>query len=601
MTTEPNLTLPDDAPDDSGCLTYETYFGLREKPFSLSPNPRFFFRDPSRTAAFNDLLGGIRRREGILALTGEVGTGKTTLCRAVLQALDRKTFAAFVPDPILSREDLLKTLLVDFGVVSVDEIRGGHLRGASRTELSYPLYEFLTSLQPLHAFAVVMIDEAQNLPNALLEEIRILADLENEQKLLQLVLVGQPELQARLSSTEMRQLTQRLSVRCELGPLHRSEVGDYISHRLTIAGSGGVSFSEPAVSLVNNASGGIPRVINLLCDRALFRAARAGTSIVAHDHVIGAADDLKIRQSRLDTLFVDRNDNQQPEFHTEDSLSRFGTPGSQRPLNGLTRGTLPRAFKPPAEYRPRVEPHEDEELPANRDTSPYSGGDEAAENEPPPFSDATMSALVSEETVRPRRINLSDTDDLAVFGDEHPASRARVLWIAAASLAVIVGIGSFWLWRARGREVQPAEPASQTRQGTSLETSPAPSAMANPTPAPAASQPAAETPPVPAAKTARNQSRFLIQMATFQSSARAAESAEQFQAAGHTAVSVEVPLRDGKRAFAVFLGPYTERAQAERELQRAQSTPGYGSGRVVEVGGAAFADGQGTPDVPARP
>src|SRR6202035_4491874 len=120
---------------DPGSLTYEPYFGLREKPFSLSPDPRFFFRNSAHGATFDALLEGIRRREGILMLTGEVGTGKTTLCRAVLQALDRKTFAAFVADPFLSREDLLKTLLVDFGVVSEDEIRKGRLREVSRTDL----------------------------------------------------------------------------------------------------------------------------------------------------------------------------------------------------------------------------------------------------------------------------------------------------------------------------------------------------------------------------------------------------------------------------------------------------------------------------------
>ena len=163
----------------------------------------------------------------------------------MLDALDRKTFAAYIRDPIVSREDFLKALLVDFGVVSVDEIRGGHLRGASRTELSYPLYEFLVSLQPLDAFAIVMIDEAQNIPQALLEEIRILSDLDNGQKLLQLILIGQPELDTRLAAPELRQLTQRISLRCELSPLVASDVELYIRHRLTVAGNRDVGFSGP--------------------------------------------------------------------------------------------------------------------------------------------------------------------------------------------------------------------------------------------------------------------------------------------------------------------------------------------------------------------
>jgi type II secretory pathway predicted ATPase ExeA len=280
---------------DPGSLTYEPYFGLREKPFSLSSDPRFFFSQSSRGAAFDMLAAGIRRREGILVLTGEVGTGKTTLCRAVLQSLDQKTFAAFVPDPFLSREDLLKTLLVDFGVVSVDEIRSGRLRGASRTDLSYPLYDFLTSLQPLKAFAVVMIDEAQNLTAELLEEIRILSDLDNGQKLLEVVLVGQPELQARLATSTMRQLSQRVAVRCELSPLVRTDLARYVSHRLTVAGNDGkLQFTDDAIEFVWAASKGNPRVINLVCDRALFGAARSRTMSVKAEHVVWAVDDLKL-------------------------------------------------------------------------------------------------------------------------------------------------------------------------------------------------------------------------------------------------------------------------------------------------------------------
>ena len=135
-------------------LTYEPYYGLKEKAFSLSADPRFLFRSPEHAPAFEELLSGIRRREGLVTLTGEIGTGKTTLIRSVLQQLDRRTFSAFVPDPFVSREDLLKMLLVDFGVVSVADLKRGALNGASRPDLSYPLYEFLDSLVPLQAFAV---------------------------------------------------------------------------------------------------------------------------------------------------------------------------------------------------------------------------------------------------------------------------------------------------------------------------------------------------------------------------------------------------------------------------------------------------------------
>ena len=257
----------------SPSLTYEPHYGLKEKPFSLSADPRFLYRSPAHAPAFEELLTGIRRREGLIVLTGEIGTGKTTLIRSVLQHLDRRTFTAFVPDPFVSREDLLKMLLVDFGVVSLTDLKRGSLAGASRPDLSYPLYEFLDSLVPLQAFAVMIIDEAQNLPLGLLEEIRILSDLEQREKLLQVVLVGQPELKEHLKMPQMRQVDQRVSVRCELTALGLTDVGNYVRHRLHVASDGGshVQFSDSAIGTIFKASGGVPRLINLVCDRALQR------------------------------------------------------------------------------------------------------------------------------------------------------------------------------------------------------------------------------------------------------------------------------------------------------------------------------------------
>jgi general secretion pathway protein A len=266
----------------SSSLTYESHFGLKEKPFSLSADPRFLYRSPAHAPAFEELLNGIRRREGLIVLTGEIGTGKTTLIRSVLQQLDRRTFTAFVPDPFVSREDLLKMLLVDFGVVSLTDLKRGSLSGASRPDLSYPLYEFLDSLVPLQAFAVLIIDEAQNLPLGLLEEIRILSDLEQREKLLQVVLVGQPELKSHLKMPQMRQVDQRVSVRCELAPLAANEVGKYVRHRLSVASENGnhVQFSDGAIDAIFKASRGTPRVINLICDRALQRGHQAKATTV---------------------------------------------------------------------------------------------------------------------------------------------------------------------------------------------------------------------------------------------------------------------------------------------------------------------------------
>jgi general secretion pathway protein A len=194
----------------SALLTYEPFYGLREKPFSLATDPKFFYKSAAHAGTFEDLFLAIRRREGLIVLTGDIGTGKTTLCKGVLERLDRKTFTTFVPDPFVTREDLLKMMLLDFGVMSVDDLKSGRMAGASRPDLSYPLYDFLKSLVPLQAFAVLIIDEAQNLSPALLEEIRILSDLEAPEKLLQVVLIGQLELRAKLKLPEMRQLDQRV-------------------------------------------------------------------------------------------------------------------------------------------------------------------------------------------------------------------------------------------------------------------------------------------------------------------------------------------------------------------------------------------------------
>jgi len=249
-------------------LTYEPFYGLKEKPFSLTSDARFFYQSRSHAPAYDNLLHAIKRRESLTVLTGDIGTGKTTLCRAVLQNLDRKTFSAFVADPFASREELLKVLLTDFGVASVEDLTSGRLRQATRTELSYLLYDFLGTLAPLQAFAAVFIDEAQNLSLPLLEEIRILSDADGQ---LQVVLVGQLEFREKLKLPQMRQLDQRVSVHCRLEALDLAAVAGYISHRLHRAGGSAdrVTFSSDAAERIYELSGGVPRIINKLCDRAL--------------------------------------------------------------------------------------------------------------------------------------------------------------------------------------------------------------------------------------------------------------------------------------------------------------------------------------------
>jgi len=279
---------------------HEEYYGFSEKPFSLTPDPKYLYKSESHANAFDLLQYAIRRREGFVVVTGDIGTGKTTLCRAILDQLDRKTFTALVLNPFLSEEDLLRLILQDFGVVSRDEIKRGRLAGVSKQELIDTLNEFLLSLLPLRAGALLIIDEAQNLPRQVLEQIRILSNLETDkEKLLQIVLVGQLNLKDLLRSPELRQLDQRVSIRYELKPLTREETSAYIAHRLTIAGGGSVvSFSPRALELVHRYTDGIPRLINLVCDRALLGGYSARTNQITHEMVVAAAQGLDLAVPR---------------------------------------------------------------------------------------------------------------------------------------------------------------------------------------------------------------------------------------------------------------------------------------------------------------
>jgi type II secretory pathway predicted ATPase ExeA len=279
---------------------YEEYYGFTEKPFSLTPDPKFLFKSESHANAFDLLQYAIRRREGFVVITGDIGTGKTTLCRALLEKIDRNTFTALVLNPFLSEEDLLKLILQDFGVVSREDVKRGRLSNVSKQELIETIYDFLLSLLPLRASAVLIIDEAQNLPMPVLEQIRILSNLETDKdKLLQIVLVGQLNLNPLLKAPQMRQLDQRVSIRYQLRPLSRDEVAAYVSHRLTVAGaSASVTFQPKALDTMHSRTQGIPRLINLVCDRALLAAYSGRTNRISADMVRQAVESLEITDDR---------------------------------------------------------------------------------------------------------------------------------------------------------------------------------------------------------------------------------------------------------------------------------------------------------------
>ena len=267
---------------------YEQFYGLREKPFALTPNPRYVFYSHQYHEAAGQLIYGINNREGFMLVTGEPGTGKTTLCRDLIEKLDHdKCQSALIFNPFLNGMEMLAVLLTEFGIVVPP--------GATRKELLDRLNQFLLAQLALGKSCVAIFDEAQHLAPEFLEQIRVLSNLETEQeKLIQIILVGQPELLTKIRAPKMAQLQQRVSIRCTLRDLTEEETDRYIHHRLNVAGAHGqVHFSPRAVKEVFRGSHGVPRLINLISDRALLAGYSAQTNDIQPDHVFKAIGALR--------------------------------------------------------------------------------------------------------------------------------------------------------------------------------------------------------------------------------------------------------------------------------------------------------------------
>ncbi len=242
---------------------YLEFYGLKQAPFDITPNPRFLFHSGKHREALNHLLYGIRERKGFVQLTGEVGAGKTTLCRALLEQLNGQFSTALILNPALNANELMKAIATEFGL---------DVKNLDRLDTLDAVNKFLLKQAEFKRETVLIIDEAQNLTEELLEQVRLLSNLEtDDRKLLQIILLGQPELRDKLNSPNLRQLRQRITVRYHLKPLTRPEVVQYIQHRLEISGAQGAPyFSQPALWRIYKYSGGVPRLVNAVCDKALL-------------------------------------------------------------------------------------------------------------------------------------------------------------------------------------------------------------------------------------------------------------------------------------------------------------------------------------------
>jgi general secretion pathway protein A len=264
---------------------YEEYFSLKERPFSLTPDPDFLFLSGSHQQALDHLLFGLESGEGFIVVTGDIGVGKTTVCRALLRRLPERFATALVVNTLLTEKELLRTVLDDFGAPVPD---------GTRKDLLDALNRFLLAEAEAGRRPVLIIDEAQNLAPSLLEQVRLLSNLETEKrKLLQIVLFGQKELQEKLRLPQLRQFDQRITVRATILPLDLRETSRYIQHRMSVAGAAGSTFLTPAAErLLHRRSRGVPRRINQLCDRALLAACVRNAARVEPEDVTRAVASL---------------------------------------------------------------------------------------------------------------------------------------------------------------------------------------------------------------------------------------------------------------------------------------------------------------------
>ena len=274
---------------------YLKYFGLSEPPFAITPDPAFVYLSPAHRDALAHLLHGVGKGSsgGFVQLTGEVGTGKTTLCRCLLEQLPEKTQVALIFNPLVTPGEMLATICEELGIDTSGI-------GDSNKRLVDALSKYLLDKHSEGWQVVVVIDEAQNLSPETLEQVRLLTNLETaKHKLLQMVLLGQPELRQLLNRTDLRQLAQRITARYHLAPLDRNETASYVRHRMQVAGANRSPFTRGAINALHQRSGGVPRIINIIADRALAGAYATEASSVSQRMIHAAADEVQSSERQV--------------------------------------------------------------------------------------------------------------------------------------------------------------------------------------------------------------------------------------------------------------------------------------------------------------
>lgn len=276
---------------------YAAYFRFTQRPFSLTPDPRLYFRSRSHARVFDALSAGIARRDCLLLVLGDLGVGKTTLCRTLLDAQERKSRAGLVGNALLSPSDLLRLMLQDLGAVSREDQQLGRLQAASHGELVDTFNTFLGQLRASSEGAVMIVDEAHSLPFETMEQVVEIACLEaNRDRVIQFLLAGQPAVGGAAMFPALAD--DALGVRARLLPLERDECERYIVHRMAIAGGNAVTFSSAAVEGIYSLSGGVPRLVNLICERALQAAGEAKSHVVEPQMIAAAASALDLIRLR---------------------------------------------------------------------------------------------------------------------------------------------------------------------------------------------------------------------------------------------------------------------------------------------------------------